>query len=245
MKNFLLSGCLFAVALSALPVAAQITPSPGVTPLRVRTQSDPVYPFEMVQLGVREGKAVVAISVDATGRIEDCLAIAYTQPEFAHAAVTALRRWTFEPARYRGEPVAAMTEVTVNFEVQGTVVVSMSSAESLAAWMAGMQPENGASRPRLLRELDRIPTPIAAAAPHYPADLAQKGRSGKVTVQFYIDENGAARMPSVSNAADLDLGALAVSAVQQWRFEPPTCEGRAVLVRAEQVFDFKQPEVAK
>ncbi|HVS51540.1 MAG TPA: energy transducer TonB [Opitutaceae bacterium] len=244
MKNFLFS-CLFAVALCAPPVAAQIASAPGVTPLRVRTQSDPVYPFEMVQIGVREGKAVVAISVDAAGRIDDCLAVAYTQPEFAHAALSALRHWTFEPARYRGEPVAAMTEVTVNFEVQGTVVVSMTSAESMAAWMAAMHPESGASRPRLLRELDRIPTPIVAVPPRYPADLAQKGRSGKVTVQFYIDENGTVRMPSVSNALDLDLGALAVSAVQQWRFEPPTCEGRAVLVRAEQVFDFKQAEAAK
>jgi TonB family protein len=198
----------------------------------------------MIQLGVREGKALVAVSVNSQGRVEDCLAVAYTHPAFGRAAVVALKRWTFEPARFAGEAVPAMTEVTVNFEVEGTTVISMTTADTLAAWFHALNPSETVSRPRVLRELDCIPTPITAVAPRYPVELAQKGRHGIVTVQFYIDETGAVRFPCVNATQDVELATLALAAVQQWKFEPPTCQGRAVLVKAEQVFNFNPAKAA-
>jgi len=188
---------------------------------------------------VREGQVCVAFSVDESGRVDDCLPIAYTHAEFARVAAAAVRNWTFEPARLRGDPVATATEVTMNFEVQGTVVVSLTSSEALAAWLNSLHRDGENYFPRTLRELDRIPTPITAPAPAYPRALVEQGRSGTVTVNFYIDETGAVRLPAVSSSDNMELAALAIVALHQWKFEPPTCKGVPVLVKANQVFNFR------
>jgi hypothetical protein len=45
-------------------------------------------------------------------------------------------------------------------------------------------------------------------------------------------------MPAGSQKDDSQLIALAITALRQWRFEPPTRNGRPVLVAAIQVFNF-------
>jgi len=62
---------------------------------------------------------------------------------------------------------------------------------------------------------------------------------GSVNVEFYIDETGAVRLPSLAPGENLELGSLAIAALSQWRFNPPTSRGRAVLVKAVQTFNFK------
>jgi TonB family protein len=227
---------LFAMTVGA---AAQIVRPPTLERLRVKSQPLPVYPQEMVRIGAREGKVVVALSVDATGRLEDVLVIAHTHPDFAAAATAALRRWTFEPATLGGTPVAAVTEITVDFAVEGTSVVSMTASDTLAAYFYSINQDLATYRPHTLHELDRIPTPIAAPGPQYPRELADRGHAGDVTVHFYIDEKGTVRIPSIDNTSDAELGSLAILALRQWKFEPPTCRGVPVLVKATQVFRFR------
>jgi outer membrane biosynthesis protein TonB len=59
-----------------------------------------------------------------------------------------------------------------------------------------------------------------------------------VSVDFFIDETGSVRMPAVSANDDVHLTALAIDALRQWKFEPPTHNGRPVLAKAVQVFNF-------
>jgi TonB family protein len=68
--------------------------------------------------------------------------------------------------------------------------------------------------------------------------LVKKGVRGKVTVDFYITEEGVVRLPSVSPYDDSQLTALAIEALRQWKFEPPTRNGKPILVKASQVFNF-------
>jgi TonB family protein len=225
----------------AATLAAQPTRPVGFEGLRTKHQELPLYPFDLVQTGVREGQVCVAFSVDVNGRVDDSLAVAYTHKEFARVALAAVRQWTFEPARLNGEPIATATEVTFNFEVQGTVVVSLTAGEALAVWINRLHNIEESVYPRTLRELDRIPTPILAPSPSYPRALIDRGRSGEVTVNFYIDETGAVRLPAVETSNDPELAALAVVAIQQWKFEPPTCKGLKVLTKTSQVFRFRLP----
>ncbi len=231
------------VSLLVLTVAAtaagQTRPMAGFEQLRIRNQDLPPFPFELVQTGVREGQVCIAFSVDVAGKVDDGLAIAYTHPEFARVALAAVQRWTFEPARLSGQAIATATEVTFNFEVQGTVVVSLTAAESINAWLNKLHQINESYFPRTLRELDRIPTPLVAPAPSYPSTLAARGHVGDVNVNFYIDETGTVRLPAVEPNTDPDLAALAVVAIQQWKFEPPTCQGRRVLTKTSQLFRFR------
>lgn len=234
---------MVALLLAVAPARAQMPDTGGhVQSLRAIQTQLPIYPQEALQLGIREGDARIAISVDKNGAIDDILAVAYSHPSFARSAINAIRRWKFQPAQYDGDPIAAATEVEIKYAVEGTVVITLTPVETVTLRMYEMFNGNpDASWPRSLRELDRIPTPIAAPSPGYPKRFAEPGAHGSVTVSFYIDENGAVRLPSVSAAADPDLAAAAIDALRNWKFEPPTCRGRPVLVRASQQFNFRAP----
>lgn len=238
MNTLIRSVALLAVALTAVRAADPARPL-SFEGVRTKTQQLPVYPFDLVQAGVRDGQVCVAFSVDINGKVDDCLAVAYTHPEFAQAALAAVRRWTFEPGRLAGQPIATASEVVFDFAVEGTVVVSLTAGEAVAVWMNHLHQIDQSFYPRTLRELDRIPTPVAAPPPGYPRSLAQRGTMGDVTVNFYIDETGAVRLPAVESGNDPDLAALAIVAIQQWKFEPPTCRGQKVLTKTSQVFRFR------
>ena len=76
--------------------------------------------------GMHYGEARVVIAVDATGRLTDSLAIGYTDPMFAEAALAAARTWTYEPARVQGEARAGRAELLFVFKAD---VVSVQSID--------------------------------------------------------------------------------------------------------------------
>ncbi|MDD2762958.1 MAG: energy transducer TonB [Opitutaceae bacterium] len=206
--------------------------------LRFQQTVDPLFPVRLSQAGVTEGWAHVAISTDATGKLVEWLVVGYSYPEFAEAAVAAIKQWKFEPARLHGEPVGTAVKLLFHYEGKGVVVSSGNNSDFLEAWNMRLMAGRYAYRPCSLRELDRIPLPIVTVAPQYPKELADQGVKGRVTVEFYIDETGAIRVPAVSGNDNSELTALAVAALRQWKFEPPTRNGVAVLVKASQVFNF-------
>jgi TonB family protein len=195
-----------------------------------------------VDLGIKSGIASVAIAVDDKGQLTDYLITAYTHPAFADSAVAALKKWKFEPAMIRGNPRNSKADLTFKFAVEGVVVVSVSAASVGEMLEYKLAPLSEAYSACTLAQLDRIPTPTKIVNPQYPGQLARSSRGGHVSVEFYIDEQGHVRMPSVSREtieANEELSAVAVSAVAQWQFDPPLSKGRPVLVLAKQDFTFK------
>lgn len=207
--------------------------------LKVVESSDPVFPPRLMQLAVTQGEARVVISVDRKGALTEWLVTGYTRPEFATAVVEAIKEWKFEPARLRGEPMGAIAELTFQFTAQGVVVSSVNLAE--LAEIQTMRLLDGRYRFRacMPAELDRVPAPLSTVAPAYPRALAEQGVRGSVNVEFYIDETGAVRLPSLAPGENLELGSLAIAALSQWKFTPPTSRGRTALVKAVQTFNFK------
>jgi TonB family protein len=197
----------------------------------------PDFPEPLYRLYRNGGEVRIDIAVDMEGKLTEWLAVAYTDRRFADLAIEALKKWEFEPARWEGQPVPVCIPLTFSFEVKG-VVLSSTGEEMAEAWLMTHFGGTNAYRPCTLRELDRIPIPVHADAPHYPESLANRGVQGEVTVEFYIDETGAVRMPFVIDLPQADLANLAVLAVRDWKFEPPTCRGRPVLARVRQLFRF-------
>jgi TonB family protein len=197
---------------------------------------DPTFPIQLTQLGVTRGDVQVTISTDSDGKLADWLVVAYSHKKLADEAVEAIKQWRFVPARMRGEAVGTTIEIFFHFAATG-VVVSTTRLDIVARDTIFDLNRDG-YQPCSLRELDRIPIPVTTIAPQYPAKLANKGVKGKVTVDFFIDETGATRMPSVSSHDNSELTALSVQALRQWKFEPPTRNGKPVLLRASQVFSF-------
>ena len=206
--------------------------------LKILQTADPVFPSHLMQVGMTEGEARVIINTDASGKLVDWLVVGYTHPEFAEAAVKAIKQWTFEPARLQGEPVGTTIELVFSYEAKGVVVSTSSATDILEGRLLRMMAAHYTYQPCSPRELDRIPTPIVTIMPQYSGALAKKGVTGKVTVEFFIDETGAVRLPAVSAKDDTMLIALAIDALNQWKFAPPTSRGRGVLVKASQEFDF-------
>lgn len=197
-----------------------------------------VYPPSMTGEGVYSGEVRAVIAVDAEGKLSDWLLTGYTQEAFARAAVAAIQRWKYEPARVGGVRRASRASILFEFRNQGVVVQTLPGALVRQAFSSSLE-RHYEFRSFHLRDLDRIPTPVHVVSPIARHD----GTSRSVTVEFYIDEAGQVRMPAVDReAADDLLAAAAVAAVEQWRFDPPLRKGRAVLVYAQQEFNFHAKE---
>lgn len=188
--------------------------------------------------GVTHGEARIRLSVGPNGQLTDALVIASTHREFGEEALRVVKDWTFEPTQVNGQPVAVVGDIIFEFNVNGPIAIekrlpsARTADEEMTDW--GYRAEG-------TKRLDAIPTPKHIVPPVYPKDWAARGIIGRATIEFYIDETGAARVPVATASAHPLLAAAAVAAVAQWRFEPPRCGGKAVLVRAEQDFNF-QPE---
>ncbi len=221
------------------PVLAQLQPTiPEWQSMKIIQTEEPIFPYQLQQLSVTQGEARVVINVGPDGKLDEWLVVGYTMPEFADVAVRSIKQWQYEPARLRGEPVGATTELVFHFETHGTLVVSQTIVENLEAQVLRVLAHAYSFRAYALRELDRIPTPIYTISPQYPRELADKGVKGKVAIDFFIDQSGAVRMPAGSATDDARLSGLAIAALRQWKFEPPTHNGRPVLAQATQVFNF-------
>lgn len=206
-------------------------------PMRIIQTTEAIFPIGLSRT-IREGEARVVISVDATGQLRDLLVIGYTKKPFAEEAVRTLREWRYEPAKVDGEPVSATAEISFRFEATG-VVIDQNVLESAQAMLFWWERDRYDYALCTLKDLDRLPVPIKATAPIYPAEMANIGVTGDVLVVFYIDEKGDVRMPAVSRADDIRLADLAVRALVDWKFEPPTRKGLPTLVKATQVFKFR------
>lgn len=194
-----------------------------------------VYPPLMLYNAIYSGEVSAVISVDEKGVLTDLLVTGYTDKAFADAAVAALKRWVYTPARVNGRDRSSRADVLFLFKDQGVIVQALPGALEQRA-LAGFMQERYVYQPCKLRELDRIPTPVHVVQPAIKMD----GARHSITVNFYIDEEGKVRMPAVAQESADDLyAAAAVSAVEQWRFEPPLRKGHPVLVYAQQEFTYR------
>jgi protein TonB len=87
---------------------------PG-SPVRARFSPKPAYPPEARRLG-QQGRVVLEVQIGADGRVTSA-SVKHSSgfPLLDSAAVQGVLRWTFEPARVTGLPVASRAEVPVSF----------------------------------------------------------------------------------------------------------------------------------
>jgi hypothetical protein len=141
--------------------------------LDIKQTTDPIFPLNLSRIGVTTGEARVAINTDAGGSLVEWLVIGYTNKEFADSAVKAIKRWSFSPARLRGELVGTTVELRFFFSAQGVIVTRTNPSDLVEAQVMKMFADRYSYFPRLRGELDRVPTPIVTVTPSYGADLAK------------------------------------------------------------------------
>jgi len=220
--------------LSGTAVAAARANAPGDGPCKVLVEVAATYPVRTAKDAVPGGKARLALRIDPVGRLDDALITAYSLPEFAAAAMTAVRQWKFTPSRVDGDPAFGILEVTFLFDANKPLASTRVGPRD-ETYFEGEKYQYEAVYPG---QLDQAPTPAHTAAPTFPSDGTGRGLTGSVVVQFYIDETGRVRMPEIVSADHPELGWIVLPAIVKWRFEPPLRKGRPVLVKAEQTFAF-------
>jgi len=220
--------------LSGPALAALRADSPGDVPCKVVTEVAPTYPPKAAREGVVAGKARLALRIDPVGRLDDILVTAYSLREFADEAVIAVGKWKFAPGRVDGDPAFGILEVTFVFDVNRPLANDRIGPRD-EAYFEGEKYRFEAVAPS---QLDHAPVPVHTVAPVYPSNWAQRGLTGSVVMEFYIDQAGRVRMPAVESTDHPELAWIVFPAIVKWRFEPPTRKGQPVLVRAEQAFAF-------
>lgn len=208
---------------------------------KVRQRQRIEFPARPLAEGITWGKVIAMLEVDAFGELRDVLVVAYTHRDFADAVRAAVKKWRFTPGSIDGEPAGSILRIFADFRVNGVLAYSKPAGPDRNA---SGDADGFVYHPREVASLDRAPAALAQPAPIYPREWIKAGRTGSVVVEFYIDEEGRPRFPEVVDEADELLGVAATLAVKEWRFESPTHGGRAILVRARQLFNFRPPAMA-
>jgi TonB family protein len=242
MKTQRLFTAVLALLASAPGYAAEQTPATATAPssdvaCKIHRTTAISYPVSLMRDGVVRGEARILANIDDKGKLIETLVLAYTHEPFAHAAITALREWRYEPARLNGETVGTVADISFRFEIDGILLVER---KGIPVFTQQRDPfdDHFVYKPHGLRTLDGIPTPIHVTQPVYPKEWVDQGIGGSVTVNFYIDETGAVRMPAVDSTANPFLASAAAAAVREWKFSPPLRKGRPVLAHCQQIFTF-------
>ncbi|HUG12192.1 MAG TPA: energy transducer TonB [Opitutaceae bacterium] len=205
--------------------------------LKTETFVPPEMSAAMQVSVVTKGRVRVAVRSDSEGKPVDWIILAYSHRDLATSTTDVLQKWRFAPVAVDGMPISAQTEFDIEFK--GPDIVSISPVmDQLEFFMRNMGMERLEYRPAILAEIDRIPLLLNVIHPRYSIAAREEGMRGTVEIQFYIDEEGTVRLPAIKNADRFDLAESALEAVRQWKFEPPTRNGRPVLITAVQLFDF-------
>ncbi|WP_161554701.1 energy transducer TonB [Ereboglobus luteus] len=232
----LLAACVTVLFLPT--TAAGKGKAPRVELLKIVEMVEPAFPMKLTVDGVVRGAVDVIIGVDAEGRLDDYLVTMYSKQAFADEIAAVLGRWRFEPTRVDGAPVWTRAMLSFSFEAQG-VVITRAALDGVTMLTGSMLEQ--ANRVRVLTRQSELDGPLVVAhtvAPLYPAQFAENGRTGAVTVDFFVDGEGRVRLPVVEGETHPWFANSAVEAILQWRFEPPLKKGRPTVVNARQQFVF-------
>jgi protein TonB len=83
------------------------------------------------------------------------------------------------------------------------------------------------------------PRVISRNEPNYPQQARKGQAAGPIVIWMIVDSDGGTRDIHVHHGISPELDHAAVEAVEKWRFEPATTEGKPVSVRIAIQFDFQ------
>lgn len=227
-----LGGAVGALAANRITAPDGSQPAASLEPLAL---VDPIYPFDLLLKG-EEGSATVAFTVGTNGSPSDVHVIAASNPDFGEALSAAVELSAFSPPALNGRSasVALIRKAEFSPVPSGPDSGSDPAAQLQAALRTG-RVGNGT-------DLDERPVPRYQVSPRYPEFLMNGARpAGQAVVEFVIDRDGRARFPQIVSCSEPEFGWAAATAVSQWVFDPPRCNGRPSAVRARIPFKFKAP----
>ncbi len=130
--------------------------------------------------------------------------------DYADVIERAVQRWKFAPARQGGQPVPAEIRVPCILEWE-----------------------------RVDKAYDTPPRIIRRVEPEYPPRLSLARYRGDVLVAFTVDTDGRVKNPQIVRSLNHEFDEAALTAIQQFRFEPARLRGVPVAAKFGQEFNFQ------
>jgi TonB family protein len=234
---------LIAVSLSHSQ-AQSATDTPEISsnrPVQI-SKVKPEFPYELRNTVYHRGFARVVFMVDEAGNSYDFVLLEATHPLFGTRALEALSKWKVTPPIVDGQPCPTRHVITVEFSQEEPVIIDRPIGET---GRSGERIQNRSLYYRVcgLGDLDRLPRRIETVDPVLPEGVSADAASGIARMVFFIDKEGRVRAPDVLFSTNDVIANAAITAIPEWRFEPPIKKGDPVVVRAVQTIHFKAPEV--
>ena len=192
----------------------------------------PVFPAIAIDQALTSGYSTVAVAWDEQGQPTDVVVLRSSHPFFSTASIEAAKQWR-RTAEMNGKGTGIYE---LKYEVSGVIVCG---GKSLTAFMAKSKPSEPL-RVATLDELDAHPKALQQPMPAFPTKAQGKYDQAKVVVEFFVDEKGYVRAPTVSESTSPEFSSEALAALKQWRFETPKKDGRPVVYSQRWAFDFRK-----
>ncbi|HEY0232176.1 MAG TPA: TonB family protein [Dokdonella sp.] len=160
--------------------AAQPTPAKASTTIAASYQrlSPPAYPASSVASGI-EGVVYVAAAIDADGHVASA-SVEHAEPVMAgvlgDAATTAVRSWTFNPARQNGNTVASRIVVPLRFALSDPKTVPMGALPANALEVIDV-----VAHPKAEDATANAPPPPPPPPPPLPPPPSPPGANGSAS----------------------------------------------------------------
>ncbi|BDI03591.1 hypothetical protein CATMQ487_05610 [Sphaerotilus microaerophilus] len=191
----------------------------------------PVYPAGLLRSGVT-GSARVRARIGTQGEVSEVELLAASHPDFGRAAVAMMQAWRFDPSGTVASP-----QRTLEYEQRFSAArpadsgVPASATQLLERLALGGAAATAVAGVVGAGDLDAPLRPLLQVQPGVPPSLRQARVAGSATVDFYVDAQGRVLLPELASASHEDFGWAALTAVNQWRFEPPRRGGQPVVAR--------------
>jgi len=203
-----MSACL-GLAIVMLACCAMLSLAQAIfKPAEVTSAPDIPYPIQ----SIADGVVVIDISLDATGAIIGTNVVRDV-PSLTSAATSSIPSWKFSPALFHGRPVPSVIRIAVVFRPRSY----------LAAGPA-FTPVPSQDPPDLTRLGDALPGITSAAYPQYPVNAVNPGT---VTIQVTVGRTGNIQRTKLVREVP-PFSQFALNALNLWRFQPATLDGKPV-----------------
>ena len=194
----------------------------------------PEFPFMAEGQGIVAGLTTVAVAWEAEGAPSDVVVLRTNDDAFGVAAREAVMQWRRAP-RPGGREVV-MYEI--RFLKTGVIV---SRTNSVSSRRAVEMAENAEPlRLPLSTQLDAPLRAIAQPMPVFPVSARGRWDEARVVVEFYIDETGRVRAPTVQESTAPEFEAETLNALRHWQYEVPRKNGQPTIVTERWAFDFRR-----
>lgn len=223
--------------------------SGGTTGIEISMTKKPAFPRQLVSRGINAGLATIALSVDEYGILNDWLVVEATDRSLEGAIEAVIGSWEFRPATADGRPTAARQLFPVYFDASPAAAKNHPEKGDLfhvnyADPTQRAPSASKRSRPLLyasIKELDSLPRLLHYVNPSVAPEEYKASLGTSLGFDFYLDRDGRVRMPTLKTMrGEANEAAIyaAQTALEQWRFEPVTKEGRPVMTKLGQTITF-------